>query len=413
MRLDPITKGRAKAAVPFAGGYRLADFVLSNLVNSGIQPVYVLSQFNNGPLLRHLAENWRPAYGDIRARPERTHRGEQWFSGTADAVYQNLHLLDQASPEAVAVFGADHVYQMDIRQMLAYHRSRLAAGTISALPVPVSQASRFGTMEVDSDWRVIAFHEKVARPPEIPGRPGWALASMGNYLFQPHELALELCRDASDTHSEHDFGHNVLPRMIHRVPIFAYDFASNSVPGDLAECRGYWRDVGTVRSYYEANMEMLPQVSAMRLRNPRWPVREGADLTVDGASAGNHIEPHHDWNSIISRDCAIEAGAVHDSVLGRNVVVEKGAEVRESILMDNCRIRSGAKICQAIVDEGVNVDPGTRIGGPHNDAGLLYLGRDGIERSVGQRDPISLRPARAIRGRSVDREPSWVQEVTA
>ena len=276
-RLYPLTKERSKPAVPFGGKYRIVDFVLSNLINSGIYSIYVLTQFKAQSLLQHLRDGWQFANllkdQFIIPVPAQMRQGERWYEGTSDAIYQNIHLVELASPDLVAVFGADHIYRMDITQMVAYHDEKGAKGTVAALPIRVAEAARFGTIELDEDWRIIGFHEKTSEPPEIPGRPGWALASMGNYLFDTQVLLDELRRDAAKTDSGHDFGGDMLPEMIGEFPIYAYDFLSNVVPGEAPENRGYWRDVGTIEAYYEATMDLRSEKPPLNLYNHRWPLR--------------------------------------------------------------------------------------------------------------------------------------------
>ena len=276
-RLEPLTRERSKPAVPFGGKYRIVDFVLSNLINSGIYSIYVLTQFKAQSLLQHLRDGWQ--FSDILKNqfvisvPAQMRKGEEWYQGTSDAIFQNIHLIELSSPDLVAVFSADHVYRMDITQMTAYHEEKSARGTVAALPIPVEQAERFGTIEIDGDWRILRFHEKVKDPPQIPDRPGWVLASMGNYIFDSEVLVDELKRDAAKSESAHDFGSNMLPEMVVEHPIYAYDFLSNVVPGEAPERRGYWRDVGTIEAYYDANMDLRSPSPSVNLHNDRWPLR--------------------------------------------------------------------------------------------------------------------------------------------
>jgi glucose-1-phosphate adenylyltransferase len=404
-RLYPLTKERSKPAVPFGGKYRIVDFVLSNLVNSGIYSIYVLTQFKSQSLLQHLRDAWQ--FSDLLKNqfiipvPAQMRKGEQWYQGTSDAIFQNIHLIELSNPELVVVFGADHVYRMDISQMLAYHKEKGALGTVAALPIPVSQADQFGTMEIDKDWRIIGFREKVAHPPEIPGRPGWALASMGNYVFDPNVLVAELRRDAARMDSDHDFGRNMLPEMIDEHPIYAYDFLKNVVPGELPENRGYWRDVGAIQAYYEANMDLRSIKPALNLYNQQWPLRT-AEYPEGPAKFTFHEENRRGaaFDSIVSEGCILAGGQVVDSVLGRRVFVDNGAEVLESIVMDNVHIGAGTKMRRVIVDKNARIPAGITIGyDPVRDrANNYHLTDEGIVVVEGHRSPIAL-AAVAVHGR--------------
>ena len=366
-RLMPLTANRSKPAVPFGGKHRIVDFVLSNLVNSGLQSIYVLTQFKAQSLLQHLRDAWH--FGDIIREqfiipvPAQMRKGERWYKGTADATYQNLHLLDLSKPDLVLVFGADHVYKMDVRQMIEFHQGNWAKGTVAALPIPIEEAKHYGTMEIDESWRIVKFFEKVGRPPEIPGRPGWTLASMGNYVFDRQALVDALCRDALDAESAHDFGRNILPRIVDEHPIFAYDFTTNSVPGEAPENIGYWRDVGTIESYYAAHMDLRSDRPSLNLYNRAWPIRtadinEGPAKTVlsGDRKRGRMID------STICDGSIIAGGEVIDSVLGRRVFVAGDAEVRDSILLDNVRVGPGAKLKRVVVDKNAQIPAGAKIG---------------------------------------------------
>ncbi|HNW91836.1 MAG TPA: sugar phosphate nucleotidyltransferase, partial [bacterium] len=258
-RLGPLCDERAKPAVIFGGKYRIIDFVLNNLVNSGIYRIKVLTQFKSDSLNKHLSNGWqlnRFLGQYIDAVPAQMRTGEDWYRGTADAIYQNLNLIYENDPEFVSVFGGDHIYKMDVRQMLDFHRQKGAVATVAAIPVPKKEASEFGIIQTDANDRIIAFVEKPKNPPEIPGRPGWCYASMGNYLFTTCPLIDTLKNDAADAASSHDFGKDVIPYLQRNFPVYAYNFATNRVPGANPEEHGYWRDVGTVDAYFEANMDL-------------------------------------------------------------------------------------------------------------------------------------------------------------
>jgi glucose-1-phosphate adenylyltransferase len=276
-RLHPLTAEHAKPALPFARGYRIVDFVLSNLVNSDISPIYVLAQYKPRSLIAHICSAWAPRSGGIQASitiasPETNGGGGRPFKGTADAVYQNLHLIERERPDLVAVFAADHVYRMDVRQMARFHLERGAEVSIAAVPVPIEKASAFGIMATDPIGKLLDFREKPQRPAPMPIDPSRSYASMGNYLFDPEILAelLEQANRRGDT----DFGHHILPRLPHNYRAFAYDFWSNRVPGVRRhEERGYWRDIGTVDAYHAARQDVLGPAPRFNLVNSQWPIR--------------------------------------------------------------------------------------------------------------------------------------------
>ena len=277
-RLFPLTQDRAKPAVPFGGRYRIIDFVLSNFVNSGILSIYVLTQFKAQSLLEHLDRGWRSTdfLGEhfVTAVPAQMRMGFEWYQGTADSVYQNLYLIERHNPRVVAIFGADHIYRMNIRQMIDEHQRRNAATTVAALPVKINEASAFGVIEVDADWRIVGFDEKPIRPKSIPGEPDYALVSMGNYLFNSDVLVPALIADAKNNRSVHDFGRNLLPDLIRDQKVFAYDFRRNRVPVPFkGEEASYWRDLGTIEAYYEANMDLCSVDPSFNLYNRSWPLR--------------------------------------------------------------------------------------------------------------------------------------------
>ena len=397
-RLFPLTKERSKPAVPFGGKYRIVDFVLSNFVNSGIYSVYVLTQFKSQSLLQHMRNAWQ--FSELLTSqfiipvPAQMRKGEQWYQGTSDAIHQNIHLIELSQPEMVAVFGADHIYYMDIRQMIDYHRDKAAKGTVAALPIPVEEADRFGTMEVDPDWRIVRFYEKVSAPPEIPGRPGWCLASMGNYIFEPEVLVTELRRDAARPDSQHDFGRNMLPEMVEEMPMYAYDFLTNVVPGERPENHGYWRDVGTIESYYDANMDLRSMRPALQLHNPQWPLRTAeypaAPSRYCTDPAGRHGEA---IDSIVSEGCVLNGSAVSRSILGRSVHVESGARIEDSIVMARCHVGEGAQIRRAIIDKNARIPAGVRIGfDGQEDRNRYHVSDTGIAVVEGSRTAIPITP---------------------
>ncbi len=366
-RLHPLTRDRAKPAVPFGGKYRIIDFVLSNLINSGIYAIYVLVQWRSQSLIEHLKDGWQfggmlPDHFVIPV-PAQMRMGETWYQGTADAIFQNLNLIDDTKPDLVAVFGADHIYRMDIQQMIEFHMDRKAAVTVATLPVPVEEADQFGIIEVDSGLRVAGFEEKPKNANPMPGAPGRALASMGNYLFNPEVLREALIEDSIKENSHHDFGRDVIPGLIDRVPIYAYNFMTNRIRGDSEVNLSYWRDVGTLDTYYEANMDLRDALPHLNLYNPYWPLRTAyydqppAKFVFD-ENGRRGLALH----SVISEGCIVSGGAIRNSVLGRSVLVHSYSHVEDSVIMDYAEIGRHAKIRRAIIDKNVYVPEGEEIG---------------------------------------------------
>src|SRR5579872_2024390 len=278
-RLYPLTKERAKPAVPFGGRYRIVDFVLSNLVNSGIYSTYVLIQFKSQSLLQHLRDGWEVSsllkqHFIIPVPAQMRMPGEDWYRGTADAIYQNINLIEQSDPHYVVIFGADHIYRMNIREMLEFHIHKRADATIAAIPVPKESASEFGVIEAAPDGSVMGFHEKNPKAPTMPGDSERVFASMGNYIFSTNVLLRELYKDAENAKSAHDFGRDILPSLVGgRAGVFAYDFQTNRIPGDPQEQTPYWRDVGSIEAYYDASMDLRAVSPALNLYNRQWPLR--------------------------------------------------------------------------------------------------------------------------------------------
>ena len=366
-RLHPLTRDRAKPAVPFGGKYRIIDFVLSNLVNSGIYAIYVLVQWRSQSLIEHLKDGWQfggmlPDHFVIPV-PAQMRMGELWYQGTADAIFQNLNLIDDTKPDLVAVFGADHIYRMDIQQMIEFHMERKAAVTVATLPVSVDEADQFGIVQVDSGLRVSGFVEKPSNPPQMPGAPGRSLASMGNYLFSPEVLREALIEDSINEKSNHDFGRDLIPALINRVPVYAYNFMTNRIRGDSEFNLSYWRDVGTLDAYYEANMDLRDAQPHLNLYNAYWPLRTAyydqppAKFVFD-ENGRRGLALH----SVIGEGCIVSGGAVRNSVLGRSVFVHSYSLVEDSVIMDYAEIGRHAKIRRAIIDKNVYVPEGEEIG---------------------------------------------------
>jgi glucose-1-phosphate adenylyltransferase len=366
-RLSPLTRDRAKPAVPFGGKYRIIDFVLSNLINSEIYSIYVLVQFKCQSLIEHLQERWQLGnflgnHHFISSVPAQMWRGQTWYQGTADAVYQNLHLIENFAPDLVAVFGADHIYRMDIRQMIEFHQAKGAEVTIAAFPVPVQEGSAFGILQVAADGRVTGFQEKPARPAAMPNDPAYSLASMGNYVFSASVLMELLENNTQAGEKSSDFGHDVIPALIGQRRVYAYDFRHNRIQGEPEGQPPYWRDVGTLDAYHAANMDLRGSVPTLNLYNPSWPIRTGtstlppAKFTNDEGQEGSAVQ------SVVAEGCIINGAAVVDSVLGRGVFVHSHSRVEESVIMDGCRILRRARVRRAILDKNVTVPEGEEIG---------------------------------------------------
>ena len=367
-RLYPLTKERAKPAVPFAGRYRIVDFVLSNLINSGIYSIYVLVQFKSQSLLQHLREGWEVSgllknHFIIPVPAQMRTPGEDWYRGTADAIYQNINLIEQADPHIVAIFGADHIYRMNIREMVEFHARKKAKVTVAAIPVEKEYASEFGVIETTADGAIRGFHEKRKDAPTMPGRPEHVFASMGNYVFSTDVLLRELYADAEKEDSSHDFGRDILPGLIGRTEMYAYDFQTNRIPGDPPGQPVYWRDVGTIDAYFEASMDLRSVAPELNLYNRQWPLRTAgysdapAKFTFDEEGRrGQAID------SIVSGGAILSGGLVRNSIIGRGVKVHTGARIEDSVIFDNCDIGRHAAVRRAILDKNVRVPEGGRIG---------------------------------------------------
>jgi glucose-1-phosphate adenylyltransferase len=367
-RLYPLTKERAKPAVPFGGRYRIVDFVLSNLINSGIYSIYVLVQFKSQSLLQHLREGWEIGgllrnHFIIPVPAQMRTAGEDWYRGTADAIYQNVNLIEQADPHIVAIFGADHIYRMNIREMIEFHAAKKAKVTVAAIPVPKEYANEFGVIEVDENNKIVAFHEKKADAPAMPGRANMVFASMGNYIFSTDVLLRELYADGENDNSSHDFGRDILPGLIGRIDMFAYDFQSNRIPGDPPGQAAYWRDVGTIDAFFEASMDLRSVAPELNLYNRQWPLRTAgyydapAKFTFDEEGRRGHAV-----DSIVSGGAILSGGIVKNSIIGRGVKVHTGSLVEDSVIFDNCDIGRRAKVRNAILDKNVKVPEDATIG---------------------------------------------------
>ena len=348
-RLHPMTHERSKPAVPFGGKYRIVDFVLSNLVNSGVQSIYVLVQYMSQSMIEYLRGSWRTAGLTpdqfITVVPPQMRMGTMWYRGTADAVRQNLNLIHDFDPDYVVVFGADHVYRMDVGQMIQYHVEKGADATVSTIPVALKSAPSFGVVETDAKGRITDFIEKPPTAAPMPGSTTHALASMGNYVFT-RDVLVDLLKNRHQGESDLDFGKNLLPAMLKTHKLFAYDFSTNVLPGiKLYEEEGYWRDVGTIQSFYAANMDILGARPKLNLNNRRWFIHSGR---YDGPPA--KILEGKISNSIIGDGCFVRNATIKNSILGRGVHVHDGAVIEDSIVMDFCKVRAGAHLKRVIVD---------------------------------------------------------------
>ena len=365
-RLSPLTLRRAKPGVAFGGKYRIIDFVLSNLFNSGIKKVYILTQYRAYSLNKHIRESWGKWTGlgefFVAISPETSSESEEWFKGTADAILQYLRFVESSDADYVAIFGGDHIYKMDITQMIAAHRKNRADITIAALEVPAEEATRFGVFSVNDDARVIAFTEKPEVPEPIPGRET-CFASMGNYIFSTKKL-IDVLLEGKKLYEDLDFGKHVIPMMLEGGDrVFAYNFNDNHVDGMKAEERGYWKDVGTLDSYYEANMDLIHVSPQLNLYNYKWPILTNQGnlppaKTVfdDSDRRGVNID------SYVCAGCITSGSTVRRSILGPLCKVNSYSLIEDSILFENVNVGRHVKIKKAIIDKGVVVPDGTTIG---------------------------------------------------
>jgi len=368
-RLYPLTAERAKPAVPFGAKYRIIDFALSNFVNSGYFRIKVLTQYKANSLMIHLSRGWN--FGShidhyVDAVPPQMRVAEHFYLGTADSVYQNLNLIDYAQPRQVAVFGGDHVYKMDVRDMARMHRDWNADVTVCAIPYPVEQAAnRFGVIQVDADYRIIGFQEKPANPSPMPGNPQMALVSMGNYFFKSKVLTDALHEDAMNPDSRHDFGANIIPMLVEQGKrVYAYDYGQNYIEGEAKTLPMYWRDVGTLDDFYDANMEVKRVYPTFNLYNRNWPIRTAHPnyapaKFVFAEETGRYGKA---VDSVVADGVIISGAAVIDSVLFGNTFVHSYAKVTESVVFSGCDIGRGAVIHRAILDKNVTVEDGVTIG---------------------------------------------------
>lgn len=365
-RLWPLTRDRAKPAVPFGATYRLVDFALSNLVNAGYLRIAVLTQYKSHSLDRHIAQTWRmsPLFGNyVMSVPAQMRIAKRWFEGSADAIYQNLNLIGDESPEYICVFGADHIYRMDASQMVEAHIRSGAGVTVAGIRVPRAEASRFGVIEPDETGRIRRFREKPAEAEGLPDAPDQVFASMGNYVFSRRTLESAVVEDAKNAQSHHDMGGDIITMLVERGEAAVYDFATNKVPGSTDRDRGYWRDVGTLDSYYDAHRDLISVHPVFNLYNTEWPIhtwygsQPPAKFVFDQEGRrGMAID------SIVSAGTIVAGGVVRRSILSPGVRLEPGSEVTDSVLMQDVHIGAGAIVRRAILDKNVHVPPGARVG---------------------------------------------------
>ncbi|MHA7156240.1 glucose-1-phosphate adenylyltransferase [Arthrobacter sp. TMN-50] len=365
-RLMPLTADRAKPAVPFGGIYRLIDFALSNLVNSGYLEIVVLTQYKSHSLDRHISETWRMStqlQQYVASVPAQQRRGKSWFLGSANAIYQSLNLIHDANPDIVVVIGADHVYRMDFEQMVTAHIASGASASVAAVRQPMNLVDQFGVIQTDGEGRISGFVEKPESTPGLPDDPNSFLASMGNYVFTADALVAALEEDAARLNTKHDMGGDIIPYFVERGDAAVYDFTSNDIAGSTDRDRQYWRDVGTLDSYYDANMDLISPLPLFNLYNLEWPIYTRQSVSppakfVRSASGGSGVA--HD--SIVSNGSVVSGGQVQGSILATDVFVDEGASVSGSVLMDKVSIGPGAIVRRAIIDKNVRVPAGARIG---------------------------------------------------
>ncbi|MEZ5379457.1 MAG: glucose-1-phosphate adenylyltransferase [Acidimicrobiales bacterium] len=364
-RMMPLTLDRAKPAVPFGGHYRLIDFALSNLANGGYRKLVVLTQYKSHSLDVHISRTWRMStlLGNyVTSVPAQMRRGQRWFEGSADALFQNLNLVDDESPDYIFVFGADHIYRMDPRQMLDQHIRSGASCTVAALRAEQSEAHQFGVIDQGEGTSIKAFLEKPANPPGLADDPTKSFVSMGNYVFSADALRAALQEDSENQASKHDLGGDLIPYFVNRGEADVYDYSTNIVPGDSQLQRGYWRDVGTLDAYFEANMDLIKPLPPFSLYNEEWPIwtlgrsLPAAKFVIDGT------QPPQVSNSMVSNGSILSGCSVADAVIAPGCRIQRNASVEGAVLFDGVRIGEGAVVQRAIIDKNVVVPPGTRIG---------------------------------------------------
>lgn len=393
-RLSPLTRDRAKPAVPFGGNYRLVDFALSNLVNGGIRRVAVLTQYKSHSLDRHIAMTWRmsPLFNNyVMSVPAQMRLGKRWFEGSADAIYQNLNLIQDEKPDYICVFGSDHIYRMDPSQMIKQHIRSGAGVTVAGIRVPRGEAFRFGVIEPDDNGRIKAFHEKPKSARGLHDSPDEVFASMGNYVFNARTLVEAVERDAADKSSDHDMGGNIVTDLVNAGEAAVYDFSQNEVPGATDRDRGYWRDVGTLDSYYEAQMDLISVHPIFNLYNSRWTIHS-SNVSLPPAKFVFDEDGRRGCavDSMVCSGSIIAGGHVKGSVISSGVQVGEGAFVENSVLMAGVVVGRKAIVKKAIIDKNVYVPPGAEIGvNLDKDRARGFTVSDGGVVVIGKGDKVS------------------------
>ncbi|MDA8059569.1 MAG: glucose-1-phosphate adenylyltransferase [Leptospirillum sp.] len=384
-RLFPLTRDRVKSAVPFGGAYRIIDFVLSNFVNSGLYKIKVLTQYKSHSLNTHLSRGWRlsPLLDQyVDPVPAQMRRGPHWFQGTGDAVYQNLNLILDDNPDFVCVFSGDHIFKMNISQMIEAHIQRNAQVTVSAIPVPIEEASSFGIVGMDSSGMATSFIEKPKNPAHMPGNPHMSLVSMGNYVFNTRLLIDVLTKDAQNENSNHDFGKDILPKLTHEGMVHVYDFSQNTIPGMTELEQGYWKDIGQLDAYWQTHMDLVSVSPAFNLYNPNWIIRTYRPQVPPAKFVFADEENRRigvATDSIVSGGCIISGGQIDRSILSPSVRINSYSRVSESILFDNVDIGRYSRISRAIIEKGVRIPPHTVIGeDPAEDKRRFHVSDSGV-----------------------------------
>jgi glucose-1-phosphate adenylyltransferase len=376
-RLFPLTVDRSKPALPFSGRYRIVDFVLSNFVNSNIFSIYLMIQYKSQSLIEHIRENWvlSPVIPDhfVALVPPQMRMGPEWFQGTADAIFQNLNLIKTHKPEMVAIFGADHIYRMDIRQMVDFHINSDAYVSVAAIPVPLDEASSFGIIRCDKSGKISGFDEKPQKPKPMPGRSDAALASMGNYIFNTDILMESLAK--AQKNKEHDFGKHILPSLVSTKRLYAYDFSQNDIPGIKGyEEKGYWRDVGTIQAYFNAHKDMLGEKPKLELGNELWPILPSYSKNTSARIIQGEIK-----NSHIAEGVIIKNARIINSIIRKGVTIDDDVEIENSIIMDNTVIRKEVRIRNSIIDKWNVIKKGTAIGfDEKKDRFIVHIDESGL-----------------------------------
>ena len=363
-RLRPLTESRSKPSVPFGGSYRLVDFALNNFVNADFMRLYVLTQFKSQSLNSHLSKGWMisgvTSRFFIEPIPAQMRTGKRWYEGTADAIYQNLRFMELSGAQDICIFGSDHIYKMDIRQMMDFHRQKQAKLTVSAIRMPVEEASQFGVIEIDEQGMMVGFEEKPQQPKSIPGLPGTALVSMGNYIFKAQALYDELNQDAEDPESSHDFGNDIIPKMFPRGEVYVYDFSTNVIPGEKEET--YWRDVGTIDAYWQAHMDLLKENPPFSLYNRAWPLHTYQPALPPATYINSDNQNVEIVDSLVCNGSWVRGSQIKKSVLGFRTNVASQCDISESIFLGSVKVGEGCILRRVIVDKDVEIAPGTEIG---------------------------------------------------